>query len=171
MYQIGDYVVKANNGVCRIEDILHLDLSSVDRNKLYYLLIPREQTKTKVYVPVEAADSMIRKVISEEEAWQIIRRIPEIEAAWITDERRREQKYKEALKSCDPQALVSIIKNMYERKKKRDALGKKNTVTDERYFRLAEDSLYSELAFALGRDKEEMQKLIADTIDHETVPA
>ena len=26
MYEIGDYVVKANNGVCRIDNIQHLDL-------------------------------------------------------------------------------------------------------------------------------------------------
>ena len=42
MYEIGSYVVKANNGVCRIEDILHLDLPGTDRNRLYYLLIPLE---------------------------------------------------------------------------------------------------------------------------------
>ena len=36
---------------------------------------------------------------------------------------------------------------------------------DERYFKLAEDNLYSELAFAIGRDKSEMRKIIADTIE------
>ena len=42
--------------------------------------------------------------------------------------------------------------------------GKKSTVSDERYFRLAENYLYSELALALGKRKEEMRQLISDTI-------
>ena len=51
------------------------------------------------------------------------------------------------------------------RKKQRSEQGKKSTATDERYFKLAEDHLYSELAFALGKDKNEMRQLICDTID------
>ena len=171
MYQIGEYVVKINCGICRVEDITHLDMPSVDKNKLYYLLVPKDEDKTKLYVPVESEHPGIRKVISETEAWEIIDKIPEIETAWISDDKQREQRYKAALKSSEPEQLVSIIKNIYVRKKKRDALGKKNSATDERYFKLAEDTLYSELAFALGKDKKEMKTLIAETIDKRQVNA
>lgn len=37
MFQIGDYVVKPVTGVCRVEDILYLDMSKADKNRLYYL--------------------------------------------------------------------------------------------------------------------------------------
>ena len=165
MYQVGEYVVKINNGICRVEDITHLDMPSVDKNKLYYLLVPKDEEKTKLYVPVESEHTGIRKVMSSEQAWEVIKMIPEIETAWISDDKQREQRYKAALKSSEPEQLVSIIKNIYLRKKKREALGKKNTATDERYFKLAEDTLYSELAFALGKDKKEMKTLIAETIE------
>ena len=165
MYQVGEYVVKINCGICKIEEITHLDMPSVDKNKLYYLLIPKEEEKTKLYVPVESEHPGIRKVMSSERAWEIIEMIPQIETAWIPDDKQREQRYKAALKSSEPEQLIGIIKNIYLRKKKRDALGKKNTATDERYFKLAEDSLYSELAFALGKNKQEMKTLIAETIE------
>ena len=165
MYQIGDYVVKINNGICKVEDIMNLDMPSVDKNRLYYLLIPQDENRTKFYVPTDRESTDIRKVMSEEEAWYIIRKIPQIEEAWITDEKQREQKYKEAIRSGEPEALVSIIKNMYMRRQRRDAQGKKSTSTDERYFKLAEDYLYSELAFALGKRKEEMQQLIVDSVN------
>ena len=42
--------------------------------------------------------------------------------------------------------------------------GKKSTVSDERYFRLAENYLYSELGFALNKDKDEVCRLIIDTV-------
>ena len=165
MYCVGDFVIKVNCGICRIEDILHPDIPSIEKDRLYYLLIPQEDKKTKMYVPIDRTDKGLRKVMSSVEAWDIIEKIPKIEAAWITDDKQREQKYKEAIQSCKPESLVSIIKDMYARKQKRTAQGKKSTTIDERFFRLAEDNLYTELAFAIGKDKEEMRQLIADTIE------
>ena len=117
-----------------------------------------------LYVPVDRAESCLRKVITEEEAWDISHEIPQIPEAWIDNEKLREQTYKEAIQSCDPKALISIIKCMYLRKQKRTAKGKKNTIVDERYFKLAENNLYEELAFALGKDKESMIQIITDSI-------
>ncbi|MBO5094731.1 MAG: CarD family transcriptional regulator [Lachnospiraceae bacterium] len=165
MYKIGDYVVKANNGVCRIENILHPDLPGIDKNKLYYLLVPVESKHSKLYVPANAPENALRKALDEESAWEIINGIPDVEAAWIANDKLREQAYKEAIHSCDPNALISIIKNLYLRKRQRSEQGKKSTATDERYFKLAEDTLYAELAFALNKDKSEMKQLIIDTID------
>lgn len=164
LYQIGDYVIKFNNGVCRVEDIMHLDMPGTDRNRLYYLLIPKDCQSAKVYVPVDAESRSLRKALSKEEAWEIIRKIPETEKEWSTNDKQREQEYKAAIQSCNPTELVGIIKNLYSRKQIRRAQGKKSTSTDERYFKLAEDSLYSELAFAIGREKQEMKQIIAQTI-------
>ena len=63
--------------------------------------------------------------------------IPEIPTAWVNNEKLREQNYEEAVKANDPEALVAIIKMIYQRKEKRLAQGKKCTVTDARYFQLA----------------------------------
>ena len=30
VYQSGDYIVKSTDGVCKVEDILHLNMSGVD---------------------------------------------------------------------------------------------------------------------------------------------
>jgi CarD family transcriptional regulator len=165
MYQIGDFVVKANHGVCRIEDVVHLNMSGVDAKKEFYYLVPLEDRGAKIYVSVDKADQDLRYAVSKEEAWELIHRIPEIESAWISNEKLREQEYKAALKSCELEKLVSIIKNMYVRRTARMAEGKRSTAIDERYFRLAENTLYSELAFALGYHKEEMQQLIFDEIE------
>ena len=42
-----------------------------------------------------------------------------------------------SVKAKDPEALVAIIKMIYQRKEKRLAQGKKCTATDARYFQLA----------------------------------
>ena len=99
MYEIGDYVVKANNGVCRIDNIQHLDLPNTDKNRLYYLLVPIENKNAKLYVPTDTAAGTLRKALDEAQAWEVIRTIPEVEAAWITNDKLREQAYKEAIHS------------------------------------------------------------------------
>ena len=164
MYQIGDCVMKVNTGLCRITDIVHLDGIGADKNKEYYLLIPFSDEKMKIYVPVDTIIGNIRKVISDSEAWDLIEGISKIDAVHIENEKQREQKYKDALRSCEPEQWISIIKTMYFRKQKRNSQGKKNTAMDEHYFKIAEKYLYSELAHAIGKNESEMCQLIADTI-------
>lgn len=164
MYKVGDYIVKSMNGVCKVEDILHLSMSGADKSKLYYLLIPIEDKRAKIYMPTDTTDTTIREAIDEEEAWDLIHKIPEIKQIWIENDKLREQNYKEVVKSCNLESIVGIVKSTYSRKKKRLAEGKKNTAVDERYLKLTENILYSELGFALKKDKSEILDLITDTI-------
>ena len=77
----------------------------------------------------------------------------------------REQSYKDAIKTNDPEALVAIIKMIYQRKQKRLAQGKKCSATDARYFQIAENLLYVELGVALEKPKQEICKTIIDYIN------
>ena len=165
MFKIGDFVIKANSGICRIDDIGHLDISAANKERLYFFLSPLNETNSKLYVPADRTDNGLRRDITEEEAWKIIEEIPNIDEAWISDDKQREQKYKEAIRSCDLTKLISIIKCMYRRKQRRTAQGKKNTSVDEHFFKLAENNLYTELAFAIGKNREDMQALIAERIE------
>ena len=167
-YQIGDYVVKFNVGLCRVKDILPLDGMRTVEKKLYYLLVPSSDESMKIYVPVEQNSCQIRRVLSFEEARKMIKRIPWIEVMHIENEKQREQKYKEAVRSCDPERWISMLKTIYCRKRERNSQGKKNTAVDEHYFKMAEELLYAELAFALGKEKSEMRQFLAETLKKET---
>lgn len=164
MFEIGDYVVNATNGICRIQEVVQMDLSGSRQPKDYFLLIPIEEKTAKIYIPLDIAEKRIRPVIGEQEAWNIIRKIPDIQEAWIDNDKEREKKYKEVLSSCDLEKLIGIIKNMYHRREERTSQGKKSTAIDERYFKLAENHLYTELAFALGKDQKDMQEFIKENM-------
>ena len=161
-YEIGDFVSKPVTGICKIENILYLNPQDEKNDKLYYLMKPVEDEKEKIYVPVSNSASRLRLCLTKEEAWNLIKRIPEIPTAWTNNEKMREQSYKEAVKSNDPKALVAIIKMIYQRKQKRLAQGKKCTTTDTRYFQVAENLLYVELGIALGKPKQQICKTIID---------
>ena len=60
---------------------------------------------------------------------------------------------------------IAIIKNMFDRKQERLSNGKMVMAVDEKYFRIAEEQLFSELAFALGMKKEEMLSFIQMKIE------
>ena len=168
-YEIGDFVSKPVTGICKIENILYLNPQDEKNDKLYYLMKPVEDEKEKIYVPVSNSDAILRLCLTKEEAWKLIERIPEIPTAWIDNEKMREQKYKATVKSNDPEALISIIKMIYQRKKKRLAQGKKCTATDARYFQIAENLLYMELGVALEKPKQEICKTIIDYIDQNKI--
>lgn len=163
-YEIGDLVSKPVIGICKVEGTVYLDLTGSKNEKQYYLIKPIEDEKEKIYVPVSNADSSLRLCLTKEEAWSLIKRIPEIPTAWTNNEKMREQNYKEAVKANDPEALVAIIKMIYQRKQKRLAQGKKCTSTDARYFQMAENLLYMELGAALGKPKQEICDTIIDYI-------
>lgn len=160
MFEVGQYVMKANTGVCRVVEIAALSMSDGEDEKMYYHLSPYGDARAKLFVPVESSRSNIRALLTPEEASCLIERIPEIEAAWIESDRLREQEYKNAIKSNEPEQLISMIKNLYIRGRKREQQGKKSTAVDDRYFKMAETTLYQELAVALGKEPEEMRQVI-----------
>ena len=167
MYTKGEFVVKANTGVCMVEDIIMKRLTETSDEKEYYCLAPLSDSRSKVFVPVQSDKSNLRPAMTEDEAWTLIHDIPSIEIKWIESDKFREQEYKNAMRSNDPRALVSIIKNLYIRNKEREQQGKKITAIDDRYFKLAENALYSEIAHALSREKDDMKALIFESIGNQ----
>ena len=155
MYQVGDYIVKAANGICEVTDIVNPDFVE-DNTKLYYELQPLSDKKTVLYVPTSRDDGSMRPVITEQDAEELIMMIPTIDEPWINNERERERNYKEIIKSNKPEKLIGIIKLIYQRKKLRQEQGKKTTIVDKQYFDKAEKLLYSELELALGKSREEI---------------
>ena len=164
MFEIGDYVLNATNGICKIKEIVELDMSGDKNPKSYFLLRPIDEENDKVYIPVDNADKRIRKVINKEEAVSIIEMIPEVEELSISNEKERETKYKTAVRSCDPRQIISLLKCLRRRNEERLANGKKSTAVDERYLKMAVNNFHAELAFALGRDKSEMDSIIEEML-------
>ena len=162
MFKKGDFVVNTNNGICEIKDVVTMNMSGTDKE--YYLLVPINEQTAKVYVPVDLSTQRIRLAMNKDEALSLIESIPDIHETYIENEKERERTYKEALNSRDPKRLVGIIKTLYLRRQKRLDAGKKNTAVDDRYFKLAENHLYNELAFALEIDKSEILDLIFNRI-------
>ena len=162
MFQVGDYIVYGSNGICRVEEITHPDIAGSTPDKLYYVLVPEKTRDSRLFCPTDNNRVVLRSVITAEEAKALLEEVKEIEPLKIQSERPRDDTYKKAMKSCDLRQCVQMIKALLIRKEEREANGKKVTVTDERYMKLAEDGLYSELALAMGIDRDEIKEKFLD---------
>lgn len=165
MFQVGDNIVCGNSGVCTVEEIGTLNIGAAPRDRLYYTLKPVYETGGKIFVPVDNDKVVLRVILSKDQVTQLLNNIQQIEQLWIPDEKKREQEYKSAVNSCDCSRLIQIIKTLYFRKRERIQSGKKVTAVDDRYFRIAEDRLYEEMALALGISKSEVEEYIRRYID------
>ena len=162
MFKIGDYVAHYKEGVCEVMSIGKLDISCSDKKKEYYTLNPLYDAGGTLYTPVENEKRQIREVITSEEAQALIDDMLNIETIGVTDEKRRELFYREALLRNECRDWIAIIKTSYMRKMKRIALGKKVINVDDKYLNIAEKFLYGELAVALDMPKDEVKGYITD---------
>ena len=164
MFAVGDYVICSNKGVCVVENITTLNISGVDKEREYYILKPLYMSGSTVYVPVDSPKESMRYVLRREEAQKLIEAIPEIPLLVISNEKFSEQVYRDCIKTNDCMELVKMIKTIYMRKQKRIQAGRKVTAVDAKYFHLAEESLYGELAIALDMSRDKVEDYIAEAI-------
>lgn len=167
MFATGDYVISGNNGICLVSDITTLNISGVDKNRKYYLLKPVFASGSTVYVPVDTAESTMRKAVSREEALAVIAAIPDVPLIPVADEKTLERTYKEYIRQNSCEGWIKLIKTIYLRKEKRIMKGCNVTAVDSKYFKQAEDYLYGEFSVALDMTKNEVRTYIEDTLSKE----
>ncbi len=165
MFSIGEYIIYGTKGVCQVTDITTMDLTGVPKDAKYYILQPWNQRGSRIFVSVDNQKTLMRNTLSKEEAEALIEEIPQISEIWVDNDKEREEKYRECIRSCDCRDLVRIIKTLLLRREERLKAGKKITTTDERYLKLAEEHLYSELAVALGISAEIVRNHITAIVE------
>ena len=164
MFSIGDYVVCGNKGVCRVENIAPLEISDTDNNEDYYILKPIYSPGSTVYISMSTADEKLRPVLTKNEADSLVKMMPGIPDISVDNDKQLEGEYKNCIRSNDATELVKLIKTIYHRREARFAAGRKETALDAKYFRMAGDYLYGELAISLNIPREEVEGYIDETI-------
>lgn len=76
-----------------------------------------------------------------------------------------EQDYKLCLKTNECNQWIKLLKTIYERKQMRLQKGRKETAIDSKYFRIAEEVLYGELAVALDMERDRVSQYIEEQLN------
>lgn len=164
MYKIGEIIIYANQGVCRVDEIGVPDIAGIAKDKLYYTLSPI-YGDGKIFIPVDTSMYM-RPIVTKSEVKNIIRQIPNIETDFIENQNYKvmEDYYKKLLSSHKCVDLINIIKSVYVKRKVVKMHGKNLGQTDEKFKKIAEELLHSEFAIALDIPKDEVDQYIESAV-------
>ena len=164
MFKINELVIYGSNGVCRIEGIGQPDFTGVEKGTSYYMLRPVHAKGSVIYSPIDNPRIAMRRIVTFEEAQELIDNIPYIDAIEESDRKILEAIYKKAINTCDCREWVKVIKTVYQKQENELNRGKPIGQVDKRYRKQAEDLLYGELCIPLNIPKESVEQYIAENV-------
>lgn len=148
MFQVSQLVVYGAHGVCRI---LQMEDRVVDRqNVSYYVLEPVTQPGTRYLIPSHnpAAVAKMRPLLEKEQLLAMLSR-DTAQPAWIPDENRRKQLYRQVITSGDAGTLIGMLHLLEEHKRTQAEAGRKLHLCDENFMRDAQKVIGGEISAVL----------------------
>lgn len=162
MFKENDYVMYETAGVCQVIKVDYPEFLK-DNKKQYYFLKPLNSLCDNIFVPVDS-EAKMRKVMTREEATELIENIPSIEIDPELDASMCEEICKKALQSYDSYELVKMTKALYLKSLERKNDGKKPLQSDKKYLSTAEEYLFGELSVALDIPIAKVSQYIAKKV-------
>lgn len=146
MFRINDVIIYGTQGVCQIVDMEEKTVGGT--KKTYYVLKPVNDNGSTIFAPTdnEFVLKKMRRLLSKNEIHKLIDSMPKEDPIWISNENERKERYKEILAGGDH---MELIKAIYVHRKEREAEGKRLHMSDERFFKDAEQILYNEFQYVL----------------------
>ncbi len=145
----GDTVVHLRDGICEITGTAEMG-RQFEKPDAYYVLQPLYEPASKLYIPIDRAEQFLRDPITGEEAEALIMRIPDMNAVWITDEKKRQAMLLDARKNAPIETLLSLVHLFYEKKQEYTEAGRRFHTTDEQFLKDMDVRICREFAYALG---------------------
>ncbi len=164
MLNVGECVIYGSHGLCRVRDILIPSFLERGNEKEYYQMISAVDTGSVLYVPVDGAEDKVRDVITADEAEDLIDEIeyaPELE---LPEGKKAEPAIMSVIKRNIADEMMSLVKSLRKIKAVREAEGKKFAALNEKYLNIAEKLLYTELAFSLETEKDDIKRRILEEL-------
>ena len=166
MFHVNDIILYSSQGVCEILAIEEKVINGI--KKTYYVLKSVSENGATIFAPTdnEIVLKKMRKLLSEAEIHALIDSMPNEKPVWIANEAERRECYKNILASGDHLELIKMIKAIYLHKQELEANKKRLHVSDERFFKDAEQMLYNEFQYVLKlKNKNELLGYIFARID------
>jgi CarD family transcriptional regulator len=165
MFRCGDKVLYGSQGICEIVDV---EIRRVDHRSIeYFVLQPLEQTNSRFYIPTQnsIAVSKLRPILTPEEINALLTEELAKTNAWIEDEGKRKQYYKELISSGDRAALIRMVHALHLHRREQEDAGRKFHLCDDNFLRDAEKLLSAEFALVLNIRQDEVGAYIQNILN------
>ena len=164
MFQIGDLLFYGTNGVCRVSEICSSPFDSTDTRSFYKLTPISEHSTLVIYTPIDNDRVVMRPLISKDEAEALIARLKDIEKVAVAVEKYRKDAYREAIREGAPEGFVQIIKTVRARREVFRKTRRRVPDLDNDFEFTAKNCLYGELCTVLGIPREEIHRIVTESI-------
>ena len=165
MFQVNDVIIYGAQGVCKITGTEEKTVSG--KKKTYFVLKPVSENGSTIFAPIdnELVLKKMRRLLTKEEIHKLIDSMESENAEWVANENERKELYKSVLAKGNHLELIKMIKAIYAHKTQREAEGKRLHMSDERFFKDAEQALYNEFQYVLElRSKDDLMRYIFSRI-------
>lgn len=165
MFEINSFVIYGGNGVCKIIGKRKDSLCGTDKE--YYVLVPLGSKSSVIFVPVDNPSLLDRmqELLDRDEILGLISSLKFNEVEWEKDSRKRAELFGDILSRGDRKEILTLIRNIYLKKKKLSSEGKRLSVSDESVLKRAEKLINDEFGVALGIRSDEVPAFIRRTIE------
>ncbi len=166
MFHVNDVIIYGVQGVCKITGAEEKNLSG--KKKTYFVLKPVSDKGSTIFVPMDNALALkkMRRLLTKDEIHKLIDSMGSEKPVWVENENERKELYKNILVKGHHLELIKMIKAIYTHKKEREAEGKRLHMSDERFFKDAEQILYNEFQYVLDLNcKDDLMSYIFKRIE------
>lgn len=155
-YSIGDKVIHRRNGVAVINGLTEMS------GRSYFVLNLIKGEDENIYVPIEGAENIIRKIMNKDEADALLIKIKDIKVEFNSNTKQRRDAYKRKLSSGDINEIAPLLKQYYLYKKEPDKY--KLGVSDIDMITYATNNLLDELSITYDISREEIERFVGEKI-------
>ena len=164
MLNVGECVIYGSHGLCKVRDILIPSFLERGKEKEYYQMISAVDAGSVLYVPVDGADDKVREVIAADDAEELIDDIEYSMELDLPEGKKAEPAIMEVIKRNVAEEMMSLVKSLRKIKAIREHEGKKFAALNEKYLNIAEKLLYTELAFSLNTEKDDIKRRVLEEL-------
>lgn len=161
--QAGNHVIYRSTEICRIDGFEEKSFDNVT-SKEYCVLVPADGGNSKYYVPLDLAESKLRRLLTKDEIDELIDGMKGEQPDWGNTEDHRKNVFNEVLSSGDYRRIISMLHSLYLERQQRLEQGKKLLSADEKAMKSAESLIDREFAFVLGIKENEVSEYIASKL-------
>ena len=131
-FSVGDAVVYRAEGVCDVVDIRKESFGAHTDGDDYYILSPRNDANSSIYVPVhnERLTVLMRPILTRNEILSLIDSVRDERLNWPAESRARNVAFREILSLGDRRELIVLVLTVHEHLLQTIASGKKPGSTE-----------------------------------------
>ena len=165
MFSVGDILMYTTYGICKVDELQEKEF--MWKASSYYILVPLDESKTKLSVPVDNpfTKARLHYLLKKEEASDIINQIPYLNTRWIDNDNLRKKEFSDLIKNGDRKETIVVLKSIKEHENSLIGKARKLHAIDRQIYDDGIKLIVDEFSFLFGMKKADFYTELTRILD------